>query len=671
MQLSTLRFAIFYEPKQWGVFRGDVQRFGRLLRNETRPGPKELITNPTVGQIETMFRSAPRIATDIETAAAYPEAPWTGKDPTQAKLKCIGLGNTEWGLALDCRRNHVAQKEAIRKGFRNPNIAKVTLNGPWFDHRVLGRYGFPITNWEDCRDARRALSATSRVGLAFQASIYDDCNPWKEDEEEDSKGLVFTEDMGKLLRYCAQDCVETARVDEGILAEPDWPSERVQCLYTLHKDLSVLCAEMHEVGFPVHKVYRDFLAWGLAEEYKQHEETLLKMVNIKGFRCTPNDMRALIFRRHSTSSIRRFELDDPVDPDCWTETGSCSVDFDSLLQIIVDPYAPEELKQIIRVYWKAESTKKARSTFVASAEVSQAIGPDGCLRPGWNSCGTDTGRFSCSEPNIMNLEQYLRYMYCAQPGMDWVYGDLSQHLKRKPPEWTIVHADYSQLELRVMRAVSKDEVLGEALLSGDVYASDARALFPQVREWDNKKIKTDAKGKKARRASKQVHLAFQYGAGLKKVFAQVLAEDPEADFSKVGVLFDAMRKRYNGTVSYWYKEQARVRRDGYSESRVLQRRRQYPRDPPITEVANYPIQGTASDVMNLATLRLWRRLAKEATGAKIVGQLHDALDVRSPLNMKERVECIMKEEMEVPVEIEGKKYVFPVEIKCSPHWGDL
>lgn len=650
-------YAIFRNPYEHGAFSEDLARFARVIRKETRKPPRALLTNPTRSQIRWLFtHSGGRVAVDIETRPETRDTPWTGKDPTRAKLKAIGMGNTEVGMAFDCRKNHVILREECRRWFANPNVVKVCHNGPWFDHRVLRRYGMPIVRWEDTRDSRMATSPTSPLNLGYLASIFDDTNPWKQDESEDAKGLVFTKNIRDLLRYCAQDCVETARIDEGIRAEPDWNEPRVQRLYQLHKDLSVLCAEMFTTGFMVDKLQRDYLAWILNEEYEAREEELLALVNIKGFRCTDHDMRKLIFKRHETKDINRFHLDDPLNPDLFTETGLCSVNFDALLQLLIDPFVPDDLKAIIKIYWKAASAWKARSTFVVSEKVEHAIGRDGRLRAGWNSCGTDTGRFSCSEPNIMNLEQYLRAMYCAAPGN------------------VLVHGDYSQLELRVMAAVTGDRALVEALESGDVYASDAINLFPQCQGMSTHKKDANYVGTlafKQRQASKQVHLAFQYAAGTSAVYAQVLAEDFDAKYSHVAAIHEAMKKRYCGTVAYWFDEQKRVLDDGYSESRILQRRRAYPAEPPITEIANYPIQSTASDVMNLMVLRLRKRLRKAVNSSRLVGQLHDAVDVECKEELQTKVSAVLKEEMERPVSIGGREYVFPTEIKVSRSWVDL
>lgn len=133
----------------------------------------------------------------------------------------------------------------------------------------------------------------------------------------------------------------------------------------------------------------------------------------------------------------------------------------------------------------------------------------------------------------------------------------------------------------------------------------------------------------------------------------------------------AMLKRYHGTVEYWKDEHARVQNCGYSESRIMGRRRTYPREPPITETANYPIQSTASDVANLAMIELDKQLTKYMPKANIVVQLHDAIDLEVPEKLADRAAEIMREAMEQPFTIGGQKFTFPVEIKQGVSWDGL
>lgn len=407
-------YAYFHNPYEWGAFEIDVQRFGRLIRNELRKKPARLITSPTVEDILNCPVDG-WVSPDIETAPENANEPWTGKDPTRARIKVVGLGNPDWGLSFEWvpANQHLIDAYC----YVLEHYVTVWMNGPWFDHRVLRRYGAKIGRWEDIRDERKALVTTSSPALAYQASLHDDAEPWKESEEDDDKGIVFTDDMEVLKRYNAQDCVEQARCHVANTHEPQWATPRVQRIYEMRKKLAVISAKMHTRGIHLDKKKRYGLSKGLEALHNQRKfgpkvqkdpanpRGLIPMVNIPAFKGGPDDMRALLFKRHATEEIARFNLDDPISDEYYTDTGLCSVDKGSLLALVVNPMVPADCKKIIYQYWTVEAPRKAKSTFVESELVDQALGPDGRIRPGWNSGAAHTLRWSCSKPNVMTLSK--------------------------------------------------------------------------------------------------------------------------------------------------------------------------------------------------------------------------------------------------------------------------
>lgn len=459
----------------------------------------------------------------------------------------------------------------------------------------------------------------------------------------------LTKDVEALKSYNVLDCIYTARVYAQLRQDLKDEGPRAQALYEQHLELARIAAEMHDTGWPVNEENRQWLAWFLREKLTQERERVVRLVNIPGFRATPDDLRALIFKRHETPKIHRFGLDDPYDKRMWTEGGKISVSQDSLLLLMTQTFVPPELVEIIDCYWEAAGAQKELGTFVESKRVLEAIGSDGRMRPSWNTCGTDTGRWSCSQPNMMNLPQLLRHMYAAPPG----------HV--------IVHADKSQLELRVMAAVSGDKQLAANLATGDVYTQDAIAIFNLPRDTTKDTCK-----KAARRQGKIGHLGFQYGAGTATLYAQFLAADRKIRYSHVDMVHRKLKSLYAGTVAYWDREQARVEAAGYSETRLMRRRRIYPRIPAITDTSNFPIQGTAADIMNKETIELDRMLKKYVPSAKMAGQLHDALDVFSPYRHQGEVLRIVEDVLGgQEYEIEGQKWAFGIETKISDNWADV
>lgn len=663
-------FAAFHEPYSWGAFVEDVKRFGRLIRGELEREPV-IVWDATHHDIAALVRSASlrnkRISLDVETLPASKDAPWTGKDPTRARLKQVGLGVEDFGISVHMKHADGPTRDMLKLVLADPSITKIMHNGPWFDLRVLERHDYPVTNWEDTRDMRRACSSTSKLSLAFLGSLATDIHAWKvgddkfdeddisEEETEDGKEEETGEDrprwdMGSDQsdgEYNALDCAVTSRVDRMCLE--DLAAERsggnpVDKLYEVHKRLSLLTAEMHTTGIYVHEGWRGFMKHCLEQSIEEKKQAVRAAVGQADFPLTPHGMRALIYKRHAKDGIKGFNLPDPYDKRMYTNPHlmeTISVNENSLLMLLVSGIAPPELVPMLDAWWDLQGEIK-RYGYVKSALFDQAIGPDGRVRPGWNSNGADTMRWSCSQPNVMNMEQLLRFMLAPAPGR------------------CLIHADKTSLELNVMACVAEDNALAAALDSGNVYDFDARTWFSLPDGFSAKKEKP-----KVYKTCKIIHLGSQYGAGDKTVWQQGLRQDRNFTWAQVQVLGKQFKKLYRGTVEYWDAEMARVMACGYSEGRVIGGRRYYPMPPDRSETVNYPVQRSAAELMNLEVLELWDRLKAEVPTARIVIQLHDAVDVECRERDEEKVSRIMSEVMNREWKVGNRTRMFPVEMKTT------
>lgn len=483
-----------------------------------------------------------------------------------------------------------------------------------------------------------------------------------------------------LLFYNGMDTVATARAYASLIREPELAEPRVQRLLHVHTRLAKIAARMHDRGFLVNQNVRAALSKQLQELYETKKKRLLEAVGDPEFSSTPDDMRALLYKRHAIVGRRSFALDDPPEysKQMWTDDTQtkCAVNKPALLRMYVDISLPQELRDIIRMYWECHAPRKARSTYVDGEKVSNAIGPDGRLRPGWNSCGTETMRWSCNSPNLMNLSEekdedelngYLpnmRQMYEAAPG------------------YVLVHADASQQELRFNVPITGDVVLEQALSDtfigyvlekgkvsakkGDVYSYDAKEVF-SLPNTPEEPIKTQA-----RKQIKIVHLAFQYAAGTPAVYTQALVRDRTLKYSNVKMFHNKLKQIYYHTVRYWETELDKVCKLGYSEGLLLGTRVYYPGPPPITETANKPIQTTAAESMALAMCNIEDRLAAECPHSYFVNILHDAFDIESREEDVDKVKQIMREEMQGPWHLtNGKSVHVPVDIKVDKSWGKV
>lgn len=664
-------FAFFHNPWERASFEEDFRRFSRMIKKRLLLFTPRLYLDSTNALEEVLRRACAgeAVAVDIETSGTK-DGQHLGKNPIYAKLRRLGLGFHDMAVSFAASKITGETKRRIKLLLSSAHLKKIGANYTWFDARVMERYNMPAENVDDVRDMRRAVSTTSPLALRYLGSIYTDVPPWKEDESDETKGLVFTKDEKKLGIYNGWDCVITARVHAEIKAEDEWKKSvnpHTPKLLEVHTDLSRIAAKMHTRGFAVNEKVRRRLDVELLTLHKTKKQELLKHVSDPAFKGSPDDMRSLIFERHRDGQRRCFGMPDPLDKNHWTddERTKCSVDKATLLFLYIHPSTPPELRDIIQLYWHAASPQKARSTYVTGENVLNAIGPDGRLRAGWNSCGTETMRFSCSEPNLMNLSEKkdadslggelpnIREMYEAGRGM------------------ALVHADYSQQELRIMEAVSGDAFLRHALDVGDVYSVNAQAWFALTD--DLATIKEKHKG--LRKGCKIIHLGSQYAAGIDAIYVQGLMQDRALKYSHAQLCHRKWLESYKETVAYWHNEEEWVQASGYSEGRILFGRRYYPDTPPITEVANYPIQRTAGEMTALAMVKLDAALERFAPSAGIVTILHDAFDVECREKDVPVVKKLLEECMVGPWEMRGNhgvvKREMPVEIKVGHSWKGL
>lgn len=484
-----------------------------------------------------------------------------------------------------------------------------------------------------------------------------------------------------LLHYNALDTCATARVDREILKDEEWSSPRVQRLFQIHEELSKLGSEMHMTGFMVHKENRKKLIKQLKLLSTRRHNELIAHVGPRRspeFKGKPNDMRALLYERHAKPGIRCYKLPEPEpwDKEMWTDetATTLAVDKAALMRLFINPTTPEECRDAIQLYWRANAPGKALSTWVGETnakgeptEIQQRLCDDGRIRPEWNSAGTETMRWS---GELMTLPEEkddetlggklpnIRSMYCASPG------------------YTLFHWDWSQQELRMWAAIYKDPMLQAALQTGDVYSFDARQWFkPQLqslfgKDWETVKLKVVWKN--GRRQVKVIHLGAQYMAGPPVIWTQGLLQDRTLKFHTVKTLHGMMHETYKVGFDGIQVEHDKVLECGYSQGEILFGRRYYPAPPPITETANYPVQRSAGEMGALTMLAIWDTIQRENMPVRILTNEHDAgtMEFKTSDSLERELADVVKKCAEGPWRIKGQDYMFPVSYHTGHTWAE-
>jgi len=296
---------------------------------------------------------------------------------------------------------------------------------------------------------------------------------------------------------------------------------------------------------------------------------------------------------------------------------------------------------------------KLKSTYVDA--LPALVNPDtGRLHTSYNQTGTVTGRISSSEPNLQNipirssLGRQVRQAFVARP------------------DWLLLAADYSQVELRVLAHISGDPGLVSAFRRGeDIHATTAAAIFDVAMA----EVTPDQ-----RRFAKQVNFGLIYGMSTYSLARSAGLPQAEAEnfVTQYFGRFPEVRRYLDQTI-------ARAKNQGYVET-LMGRRRYFPvlqstapgqeraQRRAQREAVNAPIQGSAADIIKRTSLDLHRALQERSLRAQMIIQVHDELVLEVPRAEMESVAPLVRSIMEGAFEL---RVPLKVDLKQGPNWGAM
>ena len=293
---------------------------------------------------------------------------------------------------------------------------------------------------------------------------------------------------------------------------------------------------------------------------------------------------------------------------------------------------------------------KLRSTYVEA--LPNLIGPDGRLHTTFHQAVAATGRLSSSDPNLQNIP--IRTPLGRRIRRAFVAGS---------PELTLLAADYSQIELRILAHVSGDEHLRDAFARGaDIHRETAARVLHKAPE----EVTPDE-----RSMAKMVNFGIAYGmsdfglssrAGISRQEAQEFINNYFAT--------------YSGISYYMLHIKELARQQGYVTT-LLGRKRSIPelaaRNPTLRAAGermaiNMPIQGTAADIIKIAMIRLAARLRDEGFRARLLLQVHDELLLEVPRDELDRLAPVVRSTMETALPLDVP---LTVDIKVGDDWESM
>lgn len=308
---------------------------------------------------------------------------------------------------------------------------------------------------------------------------------------------------------------------------------------------------------------------------------------------------------------------------------------------VLEKLAPEQ--PVIRDILEYRAVTKLKSTYADGLSVF--IKEDERIHTNFNQTITATGRISSTEPNLQNipmrteLGRKIRKVFIPREG------------------FLFVDADYSQIELRILASLAKDEELIAAYRDHqDIHRSTASKVFH---------VPFDEVTDLQRRNAKAVNFGIVYG-----ISSFGLSQDLSISRKEAQQYIEDYFAMYPAVHEYLERMKKEAKETGYSVTAFGRRR-------PIPELKssnfmqrsfgervamNAPIQGTAADVIKLAMIRVYDRLLEDGLQARMILQIHDELLIEAPEAEKDKVMEILEEEMTAAAD-------FPVKLEAEAHWG--
>ena len=297
---------------------------------------------------------------------------------------------------------------------------------------------------------------------------------------------------------------------------------------------------------------------------------------------------------------------------------------------VLEKLAPEH--PIVASILEYRTLAKLKSTYADG--LAGFIGPDGRIHSTFNQTITATGRISSTEPNLQNipvrmeLGRLIRKVFVPKPGC------------------VFVDADYSQIELRVLAHLSRDERLIQAYRDAeDIHRITASQVFH---------IPFDEVTPLQRRNAKAVNFGIVYG-----ISSFGLSQDLSISRKEASEHIEKYFETYPGIKSFLDGLVENAKKNGYVTT-LYGRRRPMPelkssnfmqRSFGERVAMNAPIQGTAADIIKIAMIHVSERLKKEQLKSRLILQVHDELLIEAEESELEQVKTILREEMQGAAEL--------------------
>lgn len=701
------------DANQMSRFVGDIKYFAQhVLTTKKKKALTHVVLNPTCADIQQFHRNAVSknrlVAFDVETdeLLVYTRRDW--------KMLCIGLsdGYKTYVVEFDkCNAPTVgrtaqliATQCAVLDVLRDPKVKKVAHNCKYDMHAVAQRFGFnvrgvtddtmvlhahcyPITGGHDLKGVASDLLGVHEYTADLKGYVNDTTDLKR-------YGKVPYEVLGT---YCGYDVYCTVRVAQVLHARlrsidtrmqrdgVPWQSSTRAYRRVIMPALLALY-RMERRGIRVNVVYAASLSAQLRMKENDALQALNQLPRVQRWVRAQTDLTLAtaqqkavkpltkerkaklrskcVFKPNSSPHVT--ELTYGADyyacqPTKTTAQGKPTTGKDMLV-ILARTRKLKEFSRFVELLRDCKRHKHYRTTYVDG--VRKFLSPTNDVHPSTRVYGAETARISCADPNIQNIprDDEMRNVFTARPG------------------YRLVDGDYSQIELRVLAALSGDANMIDVYKNNrDLHTETAMHTYGH----SNPKDVT----KEQRQSCKPVNFGVVYQVGAPKL-AEQLTEYMERPVTpdEAQSFIDALFEAYPSVLEWQMETKAFAASHGYvytmlGTQRLLanatlkgsdyeQRRL---REEAFRQACNTPIQGTAGLLALAALTRLTKEYRKRKLPARVVCTVHDSIVTEAKEDvLDEVIELKNKIMSEEPVRLLGDKLngvPIVAEFKVGKSWG--
>jgi len=619
---------------QMNLFAAEVKE---ISVSETYKLDTVIVDSPEkLASLKRELETVNTISFDTETS---------GTDPMQARLVGISLAVKEGqgyyipvghiGLTTQLPVEEVIA--ALTPAFTDKNISKVGHNLK-FDALMLSNYGLDVDPLSfDTMLAQWIIDPSSRVGLKEIAGVTLNASMTHIEELIGSgKNQMSMEQVpvSAAAPYAAADAEVCLRL-MPILQKKLVERNSMDIMMKMEMPLIPVLMGMEKTGITLDAEFFKRFSSEMGTRLNEIETEVYKLV---GYNFNLNSTQQLSKVLFETLRLQ------PPDRNKKTASGHYSTSAAVLDELRGEHPAVDLLLEY-------RELAKLKSTYLEALPLQ--INPKtGRVHTSFNQTGSVTGRLASSDPNLQNIPtrteigRQVRLGFLASPG----------HL--------LLSVDYSQIELRVVAHMSKDERMLAAFRAGqDIHTATAAAI---------NNIPLEQVTPDQRRHAKAINFGLIYGmsafglsrgTGLTLGEAENFVREYFSDFPGVKQYLDGIR--------------VLAARQGYVET-LFGRRRYFPnlanpvniamRNREEREAINAPIQGTAADILKIAMLHLQPALEKSGSKAKLLLQVHDELVLEVPVSELKETAALVQKVMSESVSL---SIPLVTDAKCGVNWGSM